>query len=72
MRTIAEIVTRGKEEMEEEELARELEERRSSLGLDVQGRKEYGMYVFCTRISALLNIPISLPSLFPSLRIESE
>lgn len=39
MRTIAEIVTRGKEEMEEEELARELEERRLSLGLDVQGRK---------------------------------
>lgn len=69
MRTIAEIVTRGKEEMEEEELARES---RSSLGLDVQGRKEYGMYVFCTRISALLDIPISLPSLFLSLRIESE
>lgn len=70
MRTIAEIVTRGKDggggvgsRVGRAQVVSRIRRTR---------QEEYGMYVFCTRISALLNIPISLPSLFLSLRIESE
>ena len=51
MRTIAEIVTRVKEKAEEK-LARELEERRPSLGLEYKERIYF--------ISTVLNIPVSL------------